>query len=150
MATHLLGYFMNFKSVTMELKDSRAFSVNQATGRDARFKSTAYKQWYTILKQQIIAHPEYANLLILAEDFLADETQAIELDYHVQYPADFFKNSKGLVSSKTYDVSNTEKLFIDMLVGDIMGINDKYVHKLVSSKGPGDAYALKFTIRLVN
>lgn len=140
---------MSFKSVTMILPNSRAFSINQATGRDARFKSSSYKEWYTILKQQIIAHPEYANLLILAEDFLADETQAIELDYHVQYPADFFKNSKGLISSRTFDVSNTEKLFVDMLLGDIMGINDKYVHKLVSSKGPGDSYALKFTIRLV-
>lgn len=141
---------MSSKSVTMFLPNSKAFSVNQATGRDSRFKSASYKEWYTILKQQIIQHPEYANLLILAEDFLADETQAIELDYHVQYPADFFKNSKGLVSSRTFDVSNTEKLFMDMLLGDIMGCNDKYVHKLVSSKGPGDSYALRFTVRLLS
>lgn len=133
----------------MVLQNSRAFSVNAATYRDARFKTASYKEWYTILNQQIIRHPEYANLLILAEDFLLDERQILELDYHVQYPESVFKNPKGLVSSRTFDVSNTEKLFIDLLVGDIMGINDKYIRKMVSSKGPGDNFALKFTIRLI-
>ena len=139
---------MPSNSVTLVIPGARAFSINRATGRDARWKSSAYKDWATIFHQQIIQHDFYADLLLLAEDFLADDSQTIELDMHVQYPKEMYFNTKGTISSKTLDITNCEKLAVDILIGSIMGINDKHLVDLRSTKGPGLDYRVTFIIRL--
>lgn len=132
----------------MIIPEGKAFSANKVSCRDVRFRTPEYKHWHTLTKQQIIAHENYPELLILAEDFLRDEGQALELDINVQYPKEMYFNAKGIISSRTMDCSNVEKSLQDLILGDILNLNDKSVIRLLSTKGPGKNYELSFTLRL--
>lgn len=64
------------------------------------------------------------------------------------YPESVFRNKLGHISARTYDLSNIEKLFIDVLFGQFLGINDKNITQLISVKSVGPAYAIKVVLEL--
>lgn len=133
---------MHFKLQT------KPFSVNQMSCRDARYKSAAFKDWYVKTRQLILASPQYPDLLIMAEDFQALKDPRLLMELHVTYPAGMFHNAQGSISSKTMDVSNFEKPLIDLIVGDLMHLNDKHVVKLISTKSPGAELCIDVHIEL--
>lgn len=91
----------------------------------------------------------YKSLLDFAETFKQDNNQSIEIEIDIYYPNWVFYTAKGTISSKTFDVSNTEKILIDLLLGDILQINDKNVTKLISSKQPAKGYGININLALV-
>lgn len=64
------------------------------------------------------------------------------------YPKAVFYNKQGTISSKSHDLSNVEKGLIDLIFGATMGVNDKYITKLVSTKRSGAEYSINVQIEL--
>lgn len=139
----------NTHEVNLDLPNQMAFSINAATCRDARFKTVAFKDWYSKIKANIQMNGNYKSLLDFAETFKQDNNQSIEIEIDIYYPNWVFYTSKGTISSKTFDVSNTEKILIDLLLVDMLQINDKNVTKLISSKQPAKGYGININLTAV-
>lgn len=125
----------------------RAFSINAATYRDARFKTKEYKEWHLELQNRICDSDIYKDLLDLASDFKA-EGGTFEVTLCVVYPFHVYYNKSKQISAKTFDVTNTEKLLVDVLFGDIMEVNDRYITKCTSSKRAGAMHEIEISIEL--
>jgi Holliday junction resolvase RusA-like endonuclease len=69
----------------------------------------------------------------------------LRVEIEVTYPMNIFYNTHGLISSKTMDCSNVEKSIIDVVFGQL-GVNDKYIIELYSTKRAGDNYKISFRI----
>lgn len=132
--------------VELSFPNLQAFSINAASCRDARFKSSAFKAWHTATKATIQMHGKYKDLLAFAETFKQGNDKAIAVTISIYYPIWLFFTSKGTISSKTFDVTNTEKLLVDLLFGDIMQINDKNIVRLVSTKAASKDYRIDISL----
>ncbi len=134
--------------VTIELPGAKAFSVNKMFTRDMRFKSGEFKDWYIRLKTKIEELDEYKRLMELAADVQNTSQASLSIYIECVYPVWLFYNKQGEISSKVFDISNVEKPLIDLLVQDIMGLNDKLITYMESSKRAGANYALNITLEL--
>lgn len=72
--------------------------------------------------------------------------EPISIYISIHYPKHVFYNKEGTISSKTIDVSNTEKILIDLIFKDTMELNDKYIVYMESSKHAGEDYKIDFRI----
>jgi Holliday junction resolvase RusA-like endonuclease len=125
----------------------KAFSINQMSCRDARFKTSAYKDWATAVLQYIRDLDNYKTLLdIAAEHKAKNGTFSIKIIVH--YPFHEFFNKSQQVSSKTIDVTNFEKPLVDLIFKDIMELNDKYVTEMLSRKEASSHHYITVAIRL--
>lgn len=146
------------RSFTLKTK---AYSINAAYCRDRAYKNRDCRDWEE-------------NFLFLLSDKnvqtpLAEIRAAFNPDAHSYairmvfvYPEETYFNMKDRVSSKTFDLSNVEKLCLDLLFdekhcGGIHGkeftnlaTNDVHVTQLSSFKRPGQEFAIRFDIKLVN
>jgi Holliday junction resolvase RusA-like endonuclease len=114
----------------------KAFSINQAFYATRKVKTKECRLWET----QFEAHlREIPNLRKLS----TYKTFHIEID--IIWPENIYYNSRGEISSKTFDVTNTEKLILDCLF-TVIGTNDKYVTQLISRKMPGHGYEIRIKI----
>ncbi len=123
-----------------------AFSVNKMTYRDVRFKSAEYKEWATRVLHLL---SEEKGLVDLAAQF-DDSKHAFAVSVIVEYPQHIFYNKAGAISSKTVDCTNVGKPLIDLIFGDTMEINDKYITHYSESKRPGALSRLVITIELIS
>lgn len=131
--------------MTIEIKlPLEAFSINRKSSRDMRFTTSAYKDWAT----RVVYFLENSiELKQLGVRWLNDGGQ-FHVEYHFIYPGNKYYNAKGDISSKVYDLTNVEKPLQD-LIFDTMGVNDKYVTKLISTKEPGADYQIKILLKLL-
>lgn len=73
----------------------------------------------------------------------------LRVEVEVVYPRSTFYNAQGLISSRTYDCSNVEKSIIDVIFGQL-GVNDKYIVELYSTKRVGNAHSISFQIETID
>lgn len=137
----------------------KAFSINSAYYRDRAVKTRDCRMWEEhVLHLMAASGPQQAIKDIKSAYNPEEHAFSIRL-CHV-YPKDFFFNAKGRISSRTFDLSNTEKLLIDLLFDEkhqrtgispieTLATNDCNLVRLYSYKMPGDDYAIKITISLV-
>lgn len=64
------------------------------------------------------------------------------------YPKAVFYNKAGNVSAKTFDLSNTEKIILDLIINRHMGLDDRHVTQLVSSKESGECFEVRVCLEL--
>lgn len=127
-----------------------AFSINKVSARDIRFKTAAYKDWYTMVSHEIVHAQYWPQLQKLAETFKLNGG-AFNVILETHYPTSIFYAKNGHISAKTYDLTNTEKPLIDLIFGDLMDVNDKNIVRVVSTKHPNAAYThLKVSITLID
>jgi hypothetical protein len=90
----------------------RAFTLNQMYCRDMRYKSAGYRQWEKLfffnLSQKV---PQ--NALKLIRDVFDPAKHAICLK--ITYYYDYFWSADNIITSKTYDLSNSDKICVDLL-----------------------------------
>lgn len=123
----------------------KGFSINQAYYAQRKVKTEACRLWeYSVLTQL----QEIKDLVDLA-DTHKERGGTFEVHFALNYPHHVFYNKQGLISSKTYDVSNFEKLLLDVIFGQVLGINDKLVTKLISEKRVGARHSIDVKIRLI-
>jgi Holliday junction resolvase RusA-like endonuclease len=121
----------------------KAFSVNAYYYAIRKVKTSEARAWEELVAQEL---EELKELTDMAMDFNEKGgTLAIWID--VQYPHHVYYNNLGLVSSKTFDCSNVEKPLLDLIVGRRMGINDKFVTELHSTKSVGSTYQIVVKIQ---
>lgn len=65
------------------------------------------------------------------------------------YPFHIYYNKAKDISAKTFDLSNVEKPLLDQVFGTRMGVNDRFVTLLRSSKRAGAQHEIRITIELV-
>ena len=129
-------------SVKIVLPGERVFSINQTYSRDMRFKTSAFKDWHLRLTTLL---EQCSELTALAEKWRKDGGN-FEVILSAIYPQHLFFNVAGDISSKTIDCSNFEKVLIDIIFGDVMDVNDKYITTLTSHKKPGATYSIEIEI----
>lgn len=127
----------------------KVFSINQMTYRDVRFKSAAFKDWATKVVAYIEECEQYKELMDIAQDHKLNGG-IFDIEIEAVYPHYEFYNKQGSVSSKTIDVTNFEKPLIDIIFGQIMDVNDKYIVNMVSCKIPGSHHHIKVSISLLD
>lgn len=120
-------------NITLPIK---AFSINQAFYATRKVKTKDCRDWETRVEAMLNEVPNIKKLATF-------KNFHIEID--VIWPEAIYYNSKGDISSKTFDVTNTEKLLIDCLF-KVIGTNDKYITKLTSSKAAGHGYEIRIRI----
>lgn len=64
------------------------------------------------------------------------------------YPEHIFRNKAGAISSKTFDLSNTEKPLLDLIFNNTMEVDDKHVVLLHSRKISGGRFYIDIDIEL--
>lgn len=122
-----------------------AFSINKMQTRDARFKTAAYKDYATKFLYHLSNVPELQQLKKAWDGKATFFVQIV-----TYYPGHIFYNKQGIISSKTVDCSNFSKPILDLIFGDTLEINDKFVTKLVEEKRAGSDYSLEITIILTS
>lgn len=125
--------------------EGKAFSINKTYTRDIRFRSSEFKEWYTLTKTSIQEHDAYKSLLELADDFKS-KGGTIVMSLQIVYPFWAFRNKQGEISARTLDVTNYEKGLVDLLLQDCLQINDKNLVKLTSSKCEGPTYQVRIEV----
>ncbi len=127
----------------------KPFSINAATYSDARTKTREYREWQSQVFHQLNNEKDLETFRQIREQF--DETKhSFAVEMTAFYPRSVFINKEGTLSSRTVDLSNWEKLLLDLLFDKqyfskehpygVQNINqnDKYVVDLVSRKRPHD------------
>lgn len=121
------------------------FSINRMYGRDKRHKTADYKDW------ELAAFNSLNNGFVQKEleRFRTDfnpEQHVVEARLVAHYPANILFNQKGLISSKAEDITNWEKVLVDIIFlpkhfvqpfpSGVKNLNcdDKLLVKLVSEK----------------
>ncbi len=121
------------------------------------FSLNAYRYGYTPHKTKAAREFEETVLRSLGEAFSAQELadkwnsggyNQIQVDIVHVYPRAVFYNKAGAVSAKTFDLSNTEKILLDLIVNRYVGLDDRFVTRLVSSKEAGKSYSVEVTLTL--
>lgn len=126
---------MNFSiAFTLQIKP---FSVNSMYYATRKVKTKEYRAW----EEQVLAQLKHVQGLEALKEF-----KNFTFEMHVEYPEHIFYNSKGEISSKTVDKSNDEKALIDVIFGQYLNLNDKYIVRLVSGKYAGAGHAIHVLI----
>lgn len=73
----------------------------------------------------------------------------VHIELVAVYPREVFYNKQGMVSAKTLDVTNFEKILQDLIMNKTMLVDDRFVTRLVSSKCPGSQYEIRVVLQLV-
>lgn len=118
----------------------KAFSINAAHYATRKVKTKECRAWEEMILFYIKeATPAYRNGL---PEFKGE----VDITIDIIYPEAMFWNKDKCISAKTYDVSNCEKLLIDVIFGQWLFINDRYIRKMVSTKNPGSGYQIDVTL----
>lgn len=122
----------------------KAFSINAAYYKNRFIKTMEFRDWQTLVL-------EHLNDIKLLDDLRLEYERvggvfAVELTFVYPYP--IYYNKQKTISSKTFDLSNVEKPLLDVIFGDRLGINDKYVVELNSAKRAGACHEIQITLEL--
>ncbi len=127
-------------SFTLPLK---AFSINKVHCRDSRYFTAEFQDWRSAIEYRL---DQIHDIHAVADKWRASGG-TFEVTYTAVYPPAIFYTREGLVSAKTIDCTNHEKVIQDVLF-DRMKINDKFVTAMHSFKRPGTGYSLEITLKL--
>lgn len=96
--------------------------------------------------------PYQAQMKQLGGQFKADRHE-FHVNIKIIYPEALFFTSSRAVSNATHDLSNVEKMLIDLIFlkrhGSKLAVDDRYITKLVSTKAPGPEHFITVKIQLL-
>lgn len=138
---------------------TKAFSINAAHYRDRSMKTKECRDWERQVLYLLSSPDIQSKILELRAAFDPDK-HAFSIRLCFEYPPEVFFNAQGKLSARSFDLSNTEKLLIDLLFDEKyarnshvavqnLAANDKYVTSLLSCKKPGTRYNIHVAIKLV-
>lgn len=141
---------------------SKPFSINAAFYGDARTKTASVREWAAQILHQLNSAENVEKMKRLREYF--DENKhSIKLEICAIYPRSEFITKAGILSSRTIDVTNFEKLICDLFFDrqyfdksspygvKNLNLNDKHVVEMNSKKTfhEHDHYILEFSIIII-
>lgn len=135
-----------------------AFSINAVYYRDRRHKTQAYRDWERKVFQAL-HQPEIQQKLKQIRDQFSETEHCFAVDMHFHMSSLF--NKQGKISSRAEDLSNIEKMLLDILflpkyhvqpwpdgVPNI-NVDDKLVLELRSRKSYAAADGITVSIALI-
>lgn len=122
----------------------KPFSVNAYHYRDKRHKTQEARDWEANLLRLLEEHSK--RLQELAEDYKR-MGGCFYIAISAIYPPHIFYNKQRQISSRTLDVTNFEKPIVDVIFGQVMGVNDKVVVECLSRKAAGPFYAININLQ---
>lgn len=123
----------------------RPYSVNAYYYATKKVKTPAAREWET----QVAYYLQDHKPLIDMADLHKSRGGTFYVNLCFKYPKHILYNKAGEISSKAMDLSNVEKPLIDQIFGAYMGVNDKYIMDLRSSKRVGASYEISVLIELI-
>ena len=123
----------------------KAFSINSYYYASRKVKTKEAREWEERFLEFL---EEEKQLVDLAQEF-NDKGGTFKITIAIEYPHHIYYNNLQLISSQTFDCSNTEKIIIDRVFGDKMQINDKYITELHSYKLAGAYHRILIEIELI-
>lgn len=122
----------------------KGFSINAAYFARRKVKTEACRLWEHDIATKLY---DIKDLTDLADQFKeTGGTFSIRIVW--EYPPHVFLNKQGVISAKTFDVDNCCKLLLDQIFMGRMGIDDRFLTKLVSEKRAGAQHCIKVSIEL--
>ncbi len=123
----------------------KPFSINAAYYKNRAIKTQECKAW----EAQVLTLLEDEKTLHEMADDWRSKGGVFRVEFMFVHPEHIFFNKNGTISSKSFDLSNTEKLLLDVIFGKYMDVNDKNVVQLFSIKTYGPRWSIKTQIQLV-
>lgn len=135
------------------------FSINAAFSRDRRYKTKAYKDWEILAFTTLTSEKVQAELQKIREAFI-EHKHVFHVEFLFEYANLFTK--QGKINSKVEDLSNVEKILLDLLFLPKYHIqsypygcpnintDDKYVLKLISEKRWAKSSGTHVVIKLID
>jgi hypothetical protein len=114
----------------------KPFSINAAYYKTRNRKTVDACDWETAVDEML--HQATGLKALTAYKLFS-------VRYVFIYPEYIFWNKSKLVSAKTFDLTNTEKMLQDRLFA-ALGTDDRYVVDMHSSKRPGAMHEIRITI----
>jgi len=141
--------------IKLILNSIKPFSVNSAYWKN-RKHNKACKEWKVTVLEALNSLHNASQMKSLVQVFDCS-LHALYATITVFYPTKIFfiqgdqgKNPKGSISSKTMDLTNTEKLLVDLVFNHTLNIDDRYISDLKSEKRPSkEGYRTEIVISLI-
>lgn len=124
----------------------KPFSVNAYRYRDQRFKTKEARDWEVEVK--VLLEEFEKDFSELKEDF-DNANGELHVSLCAVYPPHTFYNKSGGISAKTIDITNFEKPLIDLIFKETIGIDDRFITHLISTKQPGASLGILVKIALL-
>ena len=133
------------------LNGCKPFSINGAYYRKTFNKTTECRRWESQILGKLTSP---GNKEIIRQLRESADTSKFGYGVYFKYeiPSTNFWNQKGTISRKSMDLSNIEKLLLDLIFGDDIvgiGVDDTNVIQLVSEKSPAKDYKIIVQIKLI-
>jgi hypothetical protein len=143
------------------------FSINKAyylksfkTGAPTKVRTKECREWGDRVLSQLESYKQ--KLLDFKAQF-NEETHALRLELMFLIPRSHYFTKEGKISIRSCDLTNVEKLLVDVLCDDRfndrmlngnkivnLGINDKYIIELLSEKKPSILdYEIQMTLTII-
>lgn len=123
----------------------KPMSVNAYTYGSKKWKTREARDYEIEFNQLLKA---YALPLADMAEKWRKSYGVFKVDVVTVHPTSVLYTDRGQVSSRSFDVDNVLKPILDMVFRG-MGVNDKHVTMLTSSKIPGTDYEVRVTLKLV-
>lgn len=141
---------------------SKPFSLNAATYKDASIKTTEYRQWAAMFFHEL-SKPDNQQKLKDLREYFDENKHSFKIILKAIYPKAVYITKAGILSSKTIDTTNWEKLVLDLLFdprfhdteypygAPNVNANDKHVVSMLSQKSfhESDESLLDIKIKIV-
>ena len=140
---------------------SKAFSINAMTYRDKRTKTAAFYEWsHTVL--HLLNSEENQKAFSDLRDHFDPTVHAVEATMTAYYPKEVLFTKKGMISAKSFDITNIEKPLVDLIFLPVYfdkpspyGVknfnnDDKYLVSFTSKKRFSDKYMIEFEISIID
>lgn len=141
--------------ITITLPNIKPFSINNTYTRNVKYKSNAFNKWRKTVLEALNCPSNLSQCQSLADTF-NPALHSFYVTITVFYPTEKFfvqgskgKSPKGAISSRTMDLTNTEKVLIDLIFNKTISIDDRYISDLKSEKRPSEGFKTLVRISLV-
>lgn len=135
----------------------KPYSVNSYYYRNRSIKRREAVEWeHTIIEH--LRNKEYQDKIEEFRNLFSPSKHSIEIHIKLQYPKELLYTKKHQISSKSFDISNTEKPLIDVIflskystkTSRNLEIDDKYITKMIVEKVAGKDHLITINIKLVD
>lgn len=124
----------------------KAFSVNAYYYGNRAIKTKEARAWEAQILELLEEHKPLHDMA----DAWRISGGVFHIRININYPHYLYYNKAGQISAKTFDVTNTEKPLVDLILGTFMNINDRNLTVCLSSKAPGPRHSIDITLELIS
>ncbi len=141
------------KVYRLALPNSRGFSINKAYYKATFTRTRECRDWANAIIEKLQSPKNLAAVSAFKQKFDASNGAiGVFLKFHINRSV-FYTKSKD-ISRFSMDLSNVEKLLVDLLFDKKYGIHaldldDKLIVQLVSEKVPSDSFSIDIGLRIL-